>query len=154
VRVRYRGGVDVDADIAGVGVGQEGDVQGGPDGRPERAHPGDLAAGHVHRLRNARYVARHEVRVLEDPGHVADGQQIEDSGDRAGDRKRRLLACRLGQPVQQAHPGGWVRFPDRHGQPHQGDLVAPASVLRGPQADRDDGSQVLDGRAVVLVIPA
>jgi hypothetical protein len=92
--------------------------------------------------------------VLEDPGHVADRQHVEHSGDRAGNRKRRLLPCRPGQLVQQTHSGGWVRFPGRHGQPHQGDPVAPAGVLRGPEADRDDGSQIPHGRAVAFVVPA
>ena len=39
VRVRYGGGIDVDGDIAGAGIGQQGGVEGSPDGGPEREHP-------------------------------------------------------------------------------------------------------------------
>ena len=153
LRVGYRGGVDVDADIAVAVVGRQRGVDGGADRRPEREHAGDPAARQVDRHGRARYVAGQEVDVLEDPAHVADRQHVERSRDRSGDGKRRLVTGRPRDAMQRAHPGDRVRFPDRHGQPLQGDPVTPAGVLPAAQVDRHHGPQGGDGRAVALVVP-
>ncbi len=154
LEVRDRAGVGVDAEGAGVDVGQQRHVDAGADGRAEGVLHPDGGATEPDRHGDAGDVAGEEVDVPEDGADVPPGQEVEPARNGLGVREG-PLALRGGRPlVDEPDPLLGIGHADRHREAHQRDAVAADRVVVVADADRHRHPEVTDLGAVVLVVAA
>ena len=135
-------------------VGEEGGVHGGADGGAEGVVAGDPRPAEEDRVREPGDVAGQEVHVLE---HAADdrvGHEVQCAGDGVGEGQRPLRSGGPAARADGAHAADRVRRAQRHPQPLQGDPVAARGVVGLADADGQRHRQLVDGRAVALVVAA